>query len=81
MLLIACRLVMAMHEHQEFVAGLHVFPQSSANTDWFSFVTASTAGDVRFWDSRQARSVRAIQAEPGCLTSFAVHSIAPVFAT
>lgn len=68
-------MVMAYHEHEEWTVGVHL------RAEQYQLLSASTAGDVRFWDTRQPRSVKVVQAEPGYLAAFAVHDYAPVFAT
>eukprot|EP00762_Andalucia_godoyi_P006330 ANDGO_05832.mRNA.1 Regulatory-associated protein of TOR 2 len=44
-------------------------------------ISASIAGDIKFWDLRRSEAVRTVEAHRTGMTSFAVHNYAPVMAS
>jgi WD40 repeat protein len=70
--------VSVLAEHTRYVTGVAQARAASA----YSLVSASIAGDVRFWDLRASSSAAALLAhKPGGLTALALHDYAPLLAT
>lgn len=68
--------VMTWREHNSWVLG--TFFRKSKGTPT-SLVTASSSGDVRFFDLRKNSSTQTIQVAQN-ITTFAVHDAADIFA-
>jgi len=67
-------MIMTLAEHKAWVVGCQLQQETG------EVITASVAGDVRFWDLRTANSFRTIDTH-GPLSALAVHERAPVLAT
>ncbi|XP_048764254.2 regulatory-associated protein of mTOR-like isoform X2 [Ostrea edulis] len=68
-----CR-VMTLREHNRWVVKVHLQKGSEGN-----IVSASNAGDIKFWDPRFTESVRTLNLAPG-ITALELHKHADVLA-
>lgn len=67
--------VSVLAEHPKYVTAVAQARSGQA----YSVVSASIAGDIRFWDLRQRNSVECVRKDPG-ITALALHDYAPLLA-